>query len=105
MSDHKVKNSSLYDHCMLFLLSQNIDQLNAKCSFDTPLFNPFHQEKLLKKIESYWNGKYYFDDVDALPYFAAESQIIPFWTHATQDQHRLESIVKEFQSRNLASGV
>lgn len=94
IKDYAIRKSSCYDNCMVASLSQSIDKLN--------LINPFKKfdyESILKK--HFWNGNYFYDDLNKLPYLAADANIFPFYLNTIKNKHMLKSALEAIHDAKL----
>ena len=73
IKDHARRSSSCYNNVMLAMLAREI----KKTSLDNP-FRGFNFKKRVK--EEFWNGDYFYDDMEKLPVVTGDSNVFPFWT-------------------------
>jgi len=99
MKDFAIRDSSCYDNCMVALLAKDLDKLKH-------LYNPFkkyHYPTLLR--QNFWNGQYFFDDLDKKEYVAGDANLFPFLFNLVQDHgdYMLKRVVKKIQEEELDS--
>jgi hypothetical protein len=94
MKDFAIRNSSCYDNCMVGMLANDLSKMK--------LFNPFKKYNYSKLIkDKFWNGKYFWDDLEELDYVAGDANIFPFITGLIADKEMMKSAVKEIRAANL----
>jgi len=94
MKDFAVRNSSCYDNCMIGMLAKDLSHLK--------LYDPFkgyNYSQLIK--ERFWNGKYFWDDLEKQEYVASDANIFPFITGLIADKEMMGSAVNEIRLANL----
>jgi len=94
MKDYSKRKSSCYDNCMVAFLSWNLEQLGW--------FNPLKKHDYPKLIKAqFWNGRYFYDDLDKRNYVAGDANIFPFILGVFNDKEMIKSAVKQIQSAKL----
>jgi len=94
MKDNFTRKSSCYDNCMLAMLKDELEKLD--------IFNPFTGYDTKEKIkENFWNGKYFYDDLNKKKYVAGDANTFPFWCDIFDEQDMFNSCLKEIQKNNL----
>ena len=95
IKDFAIRKSSCYDNCMVALLSNNLNNLN-NLKLNNPL-RQFNYPKLIK--ETFWNGDYFYDDLNKLPYVAADANIFPFFI--IKERSMLKTAITAMQKEQL----
>lgn len=96
MRDLAKRKSSCYDNCMLYLLTQEIKKLGLK--------NPFARWNVKQNImKTFWNGKYFFNDIRDIRHVNGDAQVFVFWTSVCNDKKKFMSCVKQMERAGLCS--
>ncbi len=94
IKDFAIRKSSCYDNCMLAFLSNNLNKLK--------LTNPLRQFSYKKLIaENFWNGSFFYDDLNKLNYIASDANIFPFYLNIITNKKMLSSAINSMQKANL----
>lgn len=92
--DSYVRNSSTYDNCMLAVLKENLDYFGLP----NPL-KKFNYEDLL--IHNFWNGEYFYDDLNKNKYFVADANVFPFYFDIVKFKAMKNSVVNYIKKEKL----
>ncbi len=96
IKDYSLRNSSCYDNCLMLSLIKSIKRLK--------LSNPFPQVDHQKIFtETFWGGRFFYDDLNKRDYLAGDAQIFPFYFNICEDKKMLDSIIREIQKEGLDS--
>ncbi|MBU1111494.1 MAG: hypothetical protein KJ896_01830 [Nanoarchaeota archaeon] len=109
MKDFSVRDGSCYDNCMLAMLAMDL--------YDMNLYNPFKMHGLAGKsldtkratqeffsrliAKKFWNGHYFYDDLQKLDYIAGDANLFPFITGIVTREDRLKSVIKQISYSEL----
>jgi len=93
IKDFAVRKSSCYDNSMVGMLSADLKKLK--------LINPFKEDYGPIIKAHFWNGNYFFDDLDKQEYVAGDANIFPFLTGVIKDPEMLESCIKAIEKEEL----
>ncbi len=94
MRDHYVRDSSMYNNCMLAMLSNDLYKLKLNNPFESYDF-----ESILKKL--FWTGSYFQDDLNKENYISGDANIFPFWTKTFTDKQMFKACLKSINKTNL----
>ncbi len=94
MKDFSVRQSSCYDNCMVSMLAKDLESLK--------LINPFSKHNYPKLIlENFWNGSFFYDDLNKEDYIAGDANIFPFLTGVINDKEILKVAISAIQEAGL----
>lgn len=94
MKDYAKRNSSCYGNCLLAMMSDDIDYLK--------LPNPFKKYNIKNRImKEFWNGKYFFEDLNKNPVVTGDANTFPFWTGVCNSRSKFKSCLKSMQDSGL----
>jgi hypothetical protein len=94
IKDFSIRRSSCYDNCMLAILSESLDKLK--------LTNPLRGYNYTKLIKgNFWNGKYFYDDLNKKDYVASDANLFPFYFRIINDKKMLRNAVEQIQVNGL----
>jgi len=96
MRDHIIRNSSCYDNCFVAFLQQ---QLSKAKILDNP-FKHRDYEQLIKKY--YWQGRFFYDDLNAGNYATGDATVFPFYLGIFYDLSMMRSALKTALRTGLA---
>lgn len=94
IKDFAKRASSCYDNCMVALLSSNLTKLGVP----NPFSNHDHKKII---IDNFWNGKYFYDDLNKKKYVASDANIFPFITGLINDSNILDSALSSIMGSGL----
>ena len=94
IKDHAIRKSSCYDNCMVAMLAKDLEQLKL----DNP-FKNFNYSDLLKK--HFWNGKFFFDDLNRRDYVAGDANLFPFLLGIINNKEMLKLSIVSIQEAKL----
>lgn len=94
IKDFSIRNSSCYDNCMVALLAKDL----ATMKFINPFKGIFYKELI---IENFWNGKFFFDDLNKKKYVAGDANLFPFLLGIINDKEMLKSAIKFIEQEEL----
>ena len=96
MRDYAKRQSACYDNCMIYFLGEVCRQLKLKISWNNVL--------LRKQIEqTFWNGSYFYDDLNKRAIVVGDAQVFPFWTGVCTDVKRLKCCVEAMERAGLTA--
>src|SRR3989338_920402 len=96
MRDYAKRRSSCYDNCMVYFLGETCRRLK--------LTIPWNNKKLQKHIEhTFWNGTYFYDDLNKRAIVVCDAQVFPFWTGVCSDTKKLRSCVEAMERTGLTA--
>ncbi len=96
MKDHSIRKSSCYDNCMVGLLAKNLKGMK--------LYNPFKKYDYPALIKQYfWNGNYFYDDLEKHEYVAGDANIFPFVCGLISDKEMMAKAIQSIQEAELDS--
>ena len=94
IKDNAVRNSSMYNNCMLGLLADELKKIKI-------LDNPFKKYDFRKNIKKYfWTGDYFKEDLNS-DIVAGDANTFPFWTGLFKDKKMFKSCLRKMQEQNL----
>ncbi|MBN1503128.1 hypothetical protein JW930_06285 [Candidatus Woesearchaeota archaeon] len=96
IKDNAIRSSSMYNNCMIALLSKELDNINIK----NPL-KKIDYEKLITGM--FWTGDYFLDDLSEHRYIAGDANVFPFWTGAIKSKEKLMKCIRKIQEAELDS--
>jgi len=94
IKDFAIRKSSCYDNCMVGMLARDLDALkmvNPLAKYDYPVL----------LLQYFWNGKYFYDDLQKLPYVAGDANVFPFVCGLVRNEQVLRSALLEVQKAGL----
>ncbi len=91
MKDFSIRESSCYDNSMIALLKKDLQVLKLK--------NPFKWDYQELLIKTFWNGMYFYDDLNHTHYLAGDAQVFPFLT--INDSEKLKLVIHHIKENNL----
>jgi len=93
MRDLSVRRSSCYDNCIVARLSKELKQLKLE--------NPFKEnyKKIIK--ENFWNGEYFYDDIQHNKYITGDANIAPFVFGVLDDKRILRIVIETIRKEKL----
>ena len=94
MKDFAIRKSSCYDNCMVGMLAKDLRDMKL----DNP-FNKFNYSELVKR--HFWNGEYFYDDLQKRDYVAGDANIFPFLFGLIDDRKMLKSAMQAIESNGL----
>ena len=94
LKDFAVRNSSCYDNCMVALLAKDLKVMKL----DNP-FLRYDYPQLIK--ENFWNGKYFYDDMNKENYVAGDANLFPFVLGIIHDDEMMKSAAKAITDAKL----
>ncbi len=94
VKDHAKRSSSCYNNVMLAMLAREI----KKASLDNPL-RGFNFKKNIKK--EFWNGEYFYEDMQKLPVVTGDSNVFPFWTGIFDEKKMMRSAFRSIEEAGL----
>jgi len=93
MKDYARRRSSCYDNCMLYLLASSIPK---------GFRNPFNKTTLRAKILStYFNGDYFYDDLNKTTTIAGDANVLPLWVGLIQDKKSAHQVINNLFQEQL----
>jgi len=96
MRDYAKRRSSCYDNCMRYFLGEMCKRLK--------LAIPWNNKKLQKHIEHmFWNGSYFYDDLDKRAIVVGDAQVFPFWTGVCSDKKMLKKCAGAMERAGLTA--
>ncbi|MAG73281.1 hypothetical protein CL620_03135 [archaeon] len=95
IKDFAIRKSSCYDNCVVAMLAKDL----TKMKLDNP-FAKYNYPALLKK--RFWNGSYFYDDLQKKEYVAGDANIFPFVLGIIGEKAMMESAVEEIEDAGLA---
>ena len=94
IKDLSIRESSCYDNCMVAMLSKDLK--------DMKLVNPFEKYNYPKLIkETFWNGEFFFDDLQELNYVAGDANLFPIVLGIVKDKEIIEKAIKAIEENEL----
>ena len=95
MKDSSLKRGSCYDNVMLAVVSRELDMLG--------LANPFRKWKYYaaRILKNFWNGKYFFDDVNKENSVYGDNVAVPFWLDIIKDKGMLKKSIESARKAGL----
>ncbi len=94
LKDHSIRKSSCYDNTMLALINEELKNLKLQ--------NPLPKENYPKLlIENFWNGEYFYDDLQKSNYVPGDANTIPFWLGIVRKKRMLSSSLRAVQKHGL----
>lgn len=94
IKDHSRRLSSCYDNCMASMLDDSLKKLKLE--------NPFARYRYPRMIEEvFWNGEYFYDDINQNKIITGDSNIFPFWCNVFDDKRMLKTAISSIQSASL----
>ncbi len=94
MKDLSKRKSSCYDNCMAAMLAQDLKSMK--------LNNPLGKIDYPALIKShFWNGKYFFDDLQQQDYVAGDANLFPFVLGIISDKEMMISAIKAIRAEKL----
>jgi hypothetical protein len=94
MKDFSVRKSACYDNCMVALLAKDLKMLKLHNPFST-----YAYPQLIKKY--FWQGNYFFDDMERKEYVAGDANIFPFVFGLIADKDMMNKAVHALQDAKL----
>ncbi|MFH1916398.1 MAG: hypothetical protein ABIJ21_03980 [Nanoarchaeota archaeon] len=94
MKDGYKRNSSCYDNCCASLLQQELNSLHLR----NPL-KKYNYEKLI--LDNFWNGKYFYDDLDKDKYVAGDANTFPFYFDIITDKNIKKKALTSIHTEKL----
>ncbi len=94
MRDYVIRDSSCYDNCMAYAMSENARALHLE--------NPFKAYNFKKTIkEKFWTGEYFRDDLSGNKRITADANIFPFITGAINNTGILKKTIENLHTRGF----
>lgn len=94
IKDFAVRKSSCYDNCLVGMLAKDLKTMK--------LFNPFQKYDYAKLIKNnFWNGSYFYDDLDQKDYVAGDANIFPFVCGLISDKEMISSVINAIKKEAL----
>lgn len=94
MKDFSIRNSSCYDNTMIALLAKHLATMK--------LFNPFKPYDYPKLLTEYfWNGSYFYDDLNKKNYVAADANLFPFILGIINNKEMMTSAMESIREVKL----
>jgi len=76
-------------------MAKELDLIRIKHNIDS--------KSMKNKIKKeFWNGNYFYDDLNKKKYVAGDANIFPFWLGVFDDNKMLKSCIKSMQNEGLA---
>jgi glycogen debranching enzyme len=95
MKDFSMRKSSCYDNCMIAMLAKDLKSMSG-------LVNPFEAYDYPELIvRNFWNGGYFYDDLEKGEYVAGDANIFPFICGIVGDEDKLRSVLEVIQVAGL----
>ena len=94
IKDFAVRKSSCYSNCMVALLAKRLSE--------TRFYNPFSKYDYPTIIKQhFWNGRYFYDDLDKKSYVAGDANIFPFALGIIGDKEMITSAIQQVHESKL----
>lgn len=94
MKDLSKRKSSCYDNCMVAMLTADLKSMK--------LDNPFGKTDYPALIKQhFWNGKYFFDDLQQNDYIAGDANLFPFVLGIISDKEMMLSAINSIRAEKL----
>ncbi len=100
IKDYAKRKSSCYSNCMVGMLKKEISELNKKLG--KRLVNPFSKwdyEKII--LENFFNGEYFYDDLNKVEVVSADANLFPFWTGVIKNKKIMRKCLAAIQKEKL----
>ncbi|PIN74097.1 hypothetical protein COV20_00590 [Candidatus Woesearchaeota archaeon CG10_big_fil_rev_8_21_14_0_10_45_16] len=94
IKDFAIRKSSCYDNCMVALLARDLSRLKL----DNP-FKKYDYSELLQR--HFWNGHYFYDDLQKKHYVAGDANVFPFLFGLEQDKTKRTAVLKALDDAGL----
>lgn len=99
MRDHYKRKSSMYDNCMLAMLSDEIEKLR---DMQIKLVNPFKKINFNKTLKDrFWAGTHFLDDLSMDHHVATDANVFPYYLDLFDDNKMMWDSVIMIQKYNL----
>ena len=92
MKDLSIRDRPCYDACMIAMLAEDLKHLK--------LINPFTNDTKQTVME-YWNGEYFYDDMQQQEYIAGDANVFPFICGITKEKEKLRKVINSIQNEKL----
>ncbi len=100
MKDFAIRKSSCYDNSMVGMLAADLAKINSR---KKKLENPFEKYDYGKLIvDNFWNGEYFFDDLQKKEYVAGDANLFPFVCGLVEDNNLLKKAINSMEEAKLA---
>ncbi len=93
--DHSLRSSSCYNNCATAVVQRCAEEL------DFSLPERFDYEKLL--VENFWEGSFFYDDINKEDYVSGDAQVFPFWFGVVDDEEKIGRAISSVRDEGLDS--
>lgn len=97
--DHIIREVSCYDISMLYFISDTLEKLNIKYKNIKRIKDKEFYKKII--LKEYWNGNYFYDDINKRDYFSSDSNIFPFYVNAINDRNMFLKVFNVIMKKDL----
>ena len=94
MRDHAKRRAACYDAVMVAVVARECERL--RITF------PYKEEEIQARIiEEYWNGTYFFQDMQKQDIVMGDANVFPFWTGIINDKTMLDQAMTAIAAAGL----
>lgn len=92
--DQAMRKSSCYDAVMIAVVAREAKELGLQF--------PYTEEQITDRIiETYWNGTYFFQDLNKQDIIEGDANVFPFWTEIITEPEKIEQAMTAIQAAGL----